>query len=81
MARIQLPHSLGAGLLGWLTTAFFAQLGITATPPPVTLRFDSTTNAPLQTELIAEARDRNFWQANAVEELARSARPWFGLCC
>lgn len=56
-----------------------AQLAHAATPPQVALRFESPVNAPLQAEVIAEARDRGFWQTNAVTALTRSAQPWFGL--
>ncbi len=45
----------------------------------VALRFESALNTPLQTELIAEARDKNIWRAGSVEELNRSATPWFAL--
>lgn len=49
------------------------------TLPAVALRFEAAGGDLARTELIAEARDRTFWRAGPVEELNRSAQPWFGL--
>lgn len=65
--------------LGGLAAVLLAQLAHAAPPPQVALRFEPPLNAPLRAEVIAEARNRSFWQTNAVAALTRSAGPWFGL--
>lgn len=64
-------------LLLWLLAA---PVGLAAESSAlVTLRFTPAASAPLQVELVAEARDRGFWRAHPADELTRAAQPWFGL--
>ncbi|MEQ2007001.1 MAG: hypothetical protein ABMA26_09385 [Limisphaerales bacterium] len=66
-------------LLVTLAATFLVQLAQAATPPSVALRFEAAATDPLQTELIADALDRDFWRDQPADELTRSAQPWFGL--
>jgi hypothetical protein len=46
---------------------------------PVTLLFTPAAQDPLQIEVVAGARDAQFWPRDSTAELTRAAQPWFGL--
>lgn len=70
--------AVAATRLGWLATVLLASFGF-AESPPVGLRFEISREAPLQIQLVAQARDASVWPADSGPALDRAANPWFGL--